>query len=330
MVTTESKRKDNRNNTQINVKYTNDAINIPDKNLKKALKKYIHKIQDYDITKDRLEEIEYLSLSNMKITNLEGLQYCKSLIELDVSINKLTDIKPLANLKKLKRLDLYDNKIIDIKPLESLYNLEYISLSCNRINNIQPLRSLENLVYLALGENRLNDIQDLKDLTNLRSLFLSYNTINNIEVLEELKNLNWIGLDDNRICDISALGKIEDLSNIHIHNNKVILEKKEIVHDKLVVENPLKDIKGMPIIPSEVSNDGFYNEEKNTLIWDKSLDNLNRVEFKFDNSYFSGSVIVPIKNVVIKPKEIEEKLEEEGKFAGKVSNTLNFIKKVFN
>ncbi|MBE6051835.1 MAG: hypothetical protein E7214_14605 [Clostridium sp.] len=329
----ESKVKDSKDNIKKNstkyIKYTNDCINIPDKNLKKALKKCIHKMQDYDLTKDRLETIEYLSINNMKITNLEGLQYCKNLIELDASINRITDIKPLLGLKKLKRLDLYDNKIIDIRALENLNELEYISLSCNRINSIKVLGKLKKLTYLALGENRLNDIQEIKELTNLSSLFLSYNTISNIEPLRGLKKLEWIGLDDNRICDATPLGDIENLTNIHIHNNKIILDKQEIVNETLSIENPIKDIRGIPISPNEISNDGVYNSKKNILIWNKSLENLSHVEFKFNNSYFSGAVIVPIKNIVLKPKEIEEKNIDEG-FVDKVASTLQFISKVFS
>ena len=73
------------------------------------------------------------------IRNLSGLEYCSSLIRLDLSYNQISDISPLAGLSRLTWLNLSGNQISDISPLAGLTGLVELDLGYNQIENMGPL-----------------------------------------------------------------------------------------------------------------------------------------------------------------------------------------------
>lgn len=57
-----------------------------------------------DLTLGDLHALTTLEASNARIQSLEGLQYARNLVSLDVSGNEITDFSPLKNLEKLKTI----------------------------------------------------------------------------------------------------------------------------------------------------------------------------------------------------------------------------------
>ena len=60
----------------------NQAVNIPDANLKKALNETLGQAPDAQITADQLATIKELGVNNKEIQSIEGLQYCSNLEKL--------------------------------------------------------------------------------------------------------------------------------------------------------------------------------------------------------------------------------------------------------
>ncbi|MCH1976485.1 toxin Cry1Ac domain D-VI-related protein [Enterococcus hirae] len=105
----------------------NQAVNIPDANLKKALNETLGQAPDAQITADQLATIKELGVNNKEIQSIEGLQYCSNLEKLYIGnpmmvhdeSNTISDITPLKDLKKLVSLQMGTLRISDFTPLKN-------------------------------------------------------------------------------------------------------------------------------------------------------------------------------------------------------------------
>lgn len=102
-----------------------------------------------------LEDFEEYEMTQQGLDSLDGIEYCKQLVTLDVSDNRISDISNLWNLQHLEELYLANNEIGLIDTLGNLLKLRVLDLSGNQINDISPLFELENLEYLNLVGNKI-------------------------------------------------------------------------------------------------------------------------------------------------------------------------------
>ena len=102
----------------------NDAVDIPDANLKQALlDSGADANGDGELTDGEMAALTgKLDLSGKAIANISGLELANSITELDLSGNAITDIAVLPALDKLTALDLSDNWILDIGVLYDMEN----------------------------------------------------------------------------------------------------------------------------------------------------------------------------------------------------------------
>jgi len=106
-----------------------------------------------------LEDLDELELSASGISDLEGVECCKHVTNLDLSDNTISDISPLFGLSALEDLNLSDNKIESIEVLSNLVNLKSLILASNNITDITPLFELGKLDYVDLTGNRIIEKQ---------------------------------------------------------------------------------------------------------------------------------------------------------------------------
>lgn len=121
----------------------------------------------------------YKTLNDLKmLTNLEYL---------DLSNTKLSNISSLASLKNLRVLYLYRNTIKDISPIKGLTKLEILSINGNKVSNISALACLTNLTELYIRENIITDYSPISKLKNLNILYLKGNKLTNYTKLQTIK-----------------------------------------------------------------------------------------------------------------------------------------------
>ena len=133
-------------------------MQLTDINLESAIRNAINKPTG-DILESDLEGLSVLDAAKRGIKNIEGLQYCSNLTNLNLSWNDISDISPLSALVKLADIDLSGNKITDITALSGLTELINLSLSWNQVVDISPLVdniSIDNGDYINLIDNPLN------------------------------------------------------------------------------------------------------------------------------------------------------------------------------
>ena len=171
----------------------NEKVQFADPNLESEIRKAIKKPEGA-ILKSDLEGLTKLYATEKNITNLNGIEHCTNLQELDLWKNQISDINPLSRLTNLQLLNLWDNQISDISPLSRLTKLKSLGLGGNQIIDISPLGNLANLQHLWLDRNQIIDISPLLnntgigegDRVSLRGNPLSIHSVNKlIPKLEE-------------------------------------------------------------------------------------------------------------------------------------------------
>ena len=157
-----------------------NAVNIPDPNLRNALEQVLGKARGAAITTDDMARLNILGATDENIRNLTGLEHATNLTELWLRDNSISDISPIAGLTRLIVLDLRDNLISNISPLARLTNLTALGLANNNIKNISSLSGLRNLIELGLGQNNVTNISPIAGLTQLDFLWLANNSISDL------------------------------------------------------------------------------------------------------------------------------------------------------
>jgi hypothetical protein len=86
-----------------------------------------------------LYNLTYLSISNMKITNLLELKRHTKLEHLFVYDNKLTSLSGIEGMQNLKELYFQNNEISDLSPIKGLIKLETIYATGNTFDKINGI-----------------------------------------------------------------------------------------------------------------------------------------------------------------------------------------------
>ena len=209
---------------------------IPDANLRAAIKTAMGKASDAPITDFEMAFLSELEAPNSNIRDLTGLELATSLTSLDlgtelvsrvgyVNSNHISDFSPLSGLTNLTRLGLGGNSISDLSALSGaisrLTNLERLYLDNNSISDVSALSGLTRLERLILYNNSISDLSPLSGLTNLEQLYLENNSISDVSSLSGLTNLAWLGLSGNNISDVSSLSGLPNLIRLFLRSNSM-------------------------------------------------------------------------------------------------------------
>jgi len=205
-----------------------DVVHFPDPGLEAAIREAIGQpgggIYDYS-----LKDLEILDASSRGITNLEGIEYCTGLVELDLRDNDIEDLSPLSTLTTLTELSLSGNRISDLTPLTGLSQLLALRLAENEITDLSPLATWVNeedpdsprLQDLELDDNAIVELIPLSGFRHLRKLTLSGNAIEDITPLAGLTELALLNLDSNHIADIQAIAGLTKMKVLVLNGNAI-------------------------------------------------------------------------------------------------------------
>ena len=209
---------------------------IPDANLRAAIKIAMGKGSDDPITGFEMGFLSGLEAPNSNIRDLTGLELATGLTILDlgtelvsgagyVNSNHISDFSLLSGMTNLERLDLGGNSISDLSvlsgALSSLTRLERLYLDNNSISDVSALSGLTRLELLYLDNNSISDLSPLSGLTGLTRLYLRNNSISDVSPLSGLINLAGLYLNNNSISDISVLSGLTRLRLLWLSGNSI-------------------------------------------------------------------------------------------------------------
>ncbi|MFA6109205.1 MAG: leucine-rich repeat domain-containing protein [Candidatus Latescibacterota bacterium] len=141
-----------------------------------------------------MADLTSLSVRNLGIRVLTGIEVLHGLQALDLADNQITDLQPLAALDSLTTLDLTGNQVQDLAPLAGLNRLRFLELSDNQVTDLSPLAGLMQLQYLGLFRNEAQDLSPLLGLVQLQSVELSGNPLEPVSRDQHLQALAGRGV----------------------------------------------------------------------------------------------------------------------------------------
>lgn len=195
-------------------------------------------VQDLiDRTQLPVEYEQYLDLSSMGLTSLNGLQNIPNkdqITFLDLSDNQIIDIPEdiFASFPHLTYLDLSGNLLVTIHPryFAALVNLEGLFLDNNNILELRPntFNFLPKLKRLSLAGNRLKSLPKyiLFFLTALNELDISENNIAFLDpnLLRNQKELSTLSINKNKLQQLPHITHLTKLKSLNLKGNKNIKE----------------------------------------------------------------------------------------------------------
>ncbi len=137
----------------------------------------IGKKKDDRIFSSDISGYTHLDVHSKDVTDLSGIEYFESLMELDVANCTLTSLD-VNSLKNLTHLTCYGNKIKELD-IHGLQSLEGISCYRNDITDLR-LSDLPSVIWIDCSENELTSL----DLSGVPSLEILYCNRNKLETLD--------------------------------------------------------------------------------------------------------------------------------------------------
>ena len=209
-----------------------ESVDIPDPNLRAAIKEALGKASGDLITAVDMAKLTNLHAIERDIHDLTGLESATNLEILKLNKNFISDLSPLAGLKNLKEAwltggpadDGVPGMITDLSPLAGLTNLEGLALWKLSIYDISALQGLTKLRWLELGHNdgKVSDISPLANLTGLKRLLLyGMGNFSDISPLANLTGLRNLSLHGHAISDVGPLAALSELEVLGVSNNDI-------------------------------------------------------------------------------------------------------------
>lgn len=186
----------------------NEVVIIKDMNLALLLQEELRKnnnrvpnLEYNKFTKEELNKIIKLKISNGGIKNISELEYCTNLKELEISSSiakKMANVNSGYLHNPINDYKFMQVSIEDFSVIEKLSNLEYLKIENVSTISTLDLSNLKNLYLLDLSNNQnLTNVRGLENLEQLVELKLFRNNIKTPIDLEKLlqQNLNDVQLD---------------------------------------------------------------------------------------------------------------------------------------
>ncbi|MFC2095541.1 leucine-rich repeat domain-containing protein [Candidatus Bipolaricaulota bacterium] len=132
------------------------VVDFLDPNLELAIRVAIGKPTG-EIRGTDLIGLVHLAARGRSITNLEGIQHCINLTELELGWNYIGDISPLSGLTNLTKIHLRSNYIVDIQALVDNAGLsagDYVDIQNNFLDftpGSPDMLNIENLQHRGIG-----------------------------------------------------------------------------------------------------------------------------------------------------------------------------------
>ena len=192
-----------------------NIIHINDSNLEKAL---IAQKIDSDSTingqikRSDAEDVKVLSVPNLQIKSLSGIEGFKSLIYLDCSLNQITNLE-LSQNSLLESLDCSSNILTKI---DLSRNLNLAALNCVN-NQLKELTILSKQLYALNASNNLLVTVTIDSSTRLSLLYISNNQLKNLNLVNNLALLE-LRCNSNKLATID-LSKNVKLRYLDVSSN---------------------------------------------------------------------------------------------------------------
>ena len=198
-----------------------------------------------------LDNLNYLDVDNLGITNISGLQYARNLYSLNLDGDPISDPTPIGWIYTLNSLYMSGCGLQDASFISGLDNLYNLDLSYNSIHEIpdvsalggtlswlqlnyngpfiyyERLASLTNLTSLNIHDDSVPDLAFTAGMTQLNSLDAggdyqtdpNLNTISDISPLIGKTQMNWLSLSFDQVTNVPIIAAFSNLGSLYLSSN---------------------------------------------------------------------------------------------------------------
>ncbi|ECX6917675.1 class 1 internalin InlK [Listeria monocytogenes] len=182
---------------QTGVTASQDNVNIPDSTFKAYLNGLLGQTSTANITEAQMNSLTYITLANINVTDLTGIEYAHNIKDLTINNIHATNYNPISGLSNLERLrimgtDVTSDKIPNLSGLTSLTLLD-LSHSSHDDSILTKINTLPKVNSIDLSYNgAITDIMPLKTLPELKSLNIQYDGVHDYRGIEDFPKLNQL------------------------------------------------------------------------------------------------------------------------------------------
>ncbi|EDH0917136.1 class 1 internalin InlK [Listeria monocytogenes] len=182
---------------QTGVTASQDNVNIPDSTFKAYLNGLLGQASTANITEAQMNSLTYITLANINVTDLTGIEYAYNIKDLTINNIHATNYNPISGLSNLERLrimgtDVTSDKIPNLSGLTSLTLLD-LSHSSHDDSILTKINTLPKVTSIDLSYNgAITDIMPLKTLPELKSLNIQYDGVHDYRGIEDFPKLNQL------------------------------------------------------------------------------------------------------------------------------------------
>ncbi|EAC8462228.1 class 1 internalin InlK [Listeria monocytogenes] len=179
------------------LKASQDNVNIPDTNFKQYLNGLLGQASTANITEAQMESLTYITLANINVTDLTGIEYAHNIKDLTINNIHATNYNQISGLSKLERLrimgaDVTSDKIPNLSGLINLTLLDF-SHSAHDDSILTKINRLPKVSSIDLSYNgAITDIMPLKTTPELTSLNIQYDGVHDYRGIEDFPKLNQL------------------------------------------------------------------------------------------------------------------------------------------
>lgn len=131
----------------------------------------------------------WLSISNVNLSDLNGIERYQTLGHLDLRNNNISDLSPLAELQNLHSIYISNNTMLDLTPLTKCERLTTLGLRKMNIKNAHAIGEIKNLTKFSIMEVALENLSFLQKTQPLNEITLSSPFLTNIGGLKGMTTL---------------------------------------------------------------------------------------------------------------------------------------------
>ena len=193
-----------------------------------------------------LTKLNYLSISNNKLTSIRFLKKLGSIVEFYACFNRLNNLRDFFHLKSIGSLSILDTsnnpfcndpryRLFVVYHLKSIRSLDGSPIEVSELNESRDLfggKLTCDFIAERIGHSRFDEIKfldfpqsniklvDLSDTSNLvlKPTVMTIQTLRYYELFDNLRSLN---LENNNLTSFSGIVNLQNLKILCLNNNRI-------------------------------------------------------------------------------------------------------------
>lgn len=182
---------------QTGLKASQDNVNIPDAVFKQYLNNLLGQASTANITEAQMDSLTSITLKDIKVTDLTGIEYAHNLKCLTIDNIQVTNFSSISGLDKLEQLVIMGDTITsdEIPDLTGLTHLTLLDLSHSAHDDsvLTKINQLPNVKRIDLSYNgAITDIMPLKNMPELTNLNIQFCGVHDYRGIEDFPKLTQL------------------------------------------------------------------------------------------------------------------------------------------